>query len=210
MPVPGLPRSRTRQAKAPIQSRRHGPSNYFLTAQNLEWESGVFSCRIGAAGSSASFAENAVFKKCSFNLKSDGRMWRNFRSCSLTDCNVIFNYEISGGEYAFEDTSMKNVFVGGEILISAAGTHKIVDGGTLDSVCFAVDVSKVDGITEETRIWFYADTYTTTCIIDADRIADGIGFLTNETKSMLELTTAQCKNAEYLTSIGFPCAEVER
>lgn len=186
------------------------PSSYFLTAQNLEWENGIFTCRIGSAGSTSYFADKVNFKKCSFNLKFDGRMWRSFQDCDLSDCNVILDYEISGGEYAFEDTSMKNVFVGGEILISAAGTHKIVDGGALDSFCFAADVSKVDGITEETKIWFYADTYTTTCIIDADRIADGIGFSTNETNSMLELTTAQCKNAEYLTSIGFPCAEVER
>lgn len=186
------------------------PQNALIYAPNgMCWKNSSISSVISTGGASGYLLKgttDAEFINCSFYVQFNGKMTNLFHYGVLNTCNLEMYFTYSG--IPFSNTSMKSTSVRGTVYISGSSNLKMIDKGSLDSSYFAVEFLRPEGDTTSPKIWFYADRYPTICFYDADLLGEGVGFLCNNMNAFLGLTTAQCKDAAYLMSIGFPCVEV--
>ena len=125
--------------------------------------------------------------RCQFNFKttyyynsgSTDDMYALFASCQITD------------SYFFGTMSSS----ANSLTANLCGS-----GCVLDTCYSAIDIGqKVSALT-------WKGTFNTVCFYDSDRMGSA-SINTNNTAKLLGLTTEQCKNAEYLRSVGFSCEE---
>lgn len=179
------------------------------TTSSLCWKNSSFSCEISTANAMGYLFYNtgeAQFVNCSFHVRFNGTMSHLTYRCVFDTCNLEVYFTWSS--IPFNSTVLKSTVVRGRIEISGTGNKKIINGGSMESSYFAVQFCRPEGDTTEPCLWFYVGSYITTCFLDKDLLGEGISFITNNTNAFLGLTTSQCEDAAYLSSIGFPCVEV--
>lgn len=154
-----------------------------------------------------------TFRNCSFCLECNlsSSIQRVFYNGTYESCNLELYFSLvspTSQQSFLQMCRMQNSCIRGRAYVSGTGAKLMVNGGTMNSTYFALHIQQSEGEESTPAIQFKASSYTTVCFYDADLIADALT-VTSNTASMVGLTTAQCKDAAYLTSIGFPCVEVE-
>lgn len=129
-----------------------------------------------------------------------------FGDCYLTGCQIMINIKIFG-LYSTPFKSMKGIFESAKAVDT--GFHGRYDktptierialfsgGGTFTNCYQAIEYPECNKV-----YWF--GTIQSPCFYDAEK--NSASMMTSAGIPVFALTTAQCKDAEYLSSIGFSC-----
>jgi hypothetical protein len=131
---------------------------------------------------------SVMFDTCNIMLDMDGRSWEGstgtntiFRNCVITNCVLRGEFSNLGGALSelilFENDCVIRSSYAAIAMRGDANRHCSLSG-SFDSVCF----------------------------FDKNILTNGIYYNKSSSEANVKLlTTAQCKDAEYLASIGFPC-----
>lgn len=137
----------------------------------------------------------------------------NFYNCNLYLDTTLCGAERSANISLFIGGTLHNTSVRGKIRMNRLAdavntTQHLFQSVNLNGSYAAIEWSNL----YESETGMTLDTPTNNvggaCFVDADLIGEGIT-LSVSGAEMHALTTAQCKSAEYLQSIGFACTEAE-
>lgn len=135
----------------------------------------------------------------------------NFYNCNLYLDTTLCGAETSANISLFVGGTIHNTSVRGKIRMNRLAdavntTQHLFQSVNLNGSYAAIEWSNLYESETGMTIDMPTNNVGGVCFVDADLVGDGITMSVSGT-GMYALTTAQCKSAEYLQSIGFACTE---
>lgn len=177
--------------------------------------SGLYTCSSSATGYAGliygASAATCVLRRCTVNIKLDDKCKRTtFLRVMFDTCNIMLDMD---GHSWHSSTGTNNIFVNC-VITNCVLRGEFSNVGGSSTECILLETSCVlrssyAAITiggEYNRHVGLSGTFDSVCFADKDLLSNSIYYsMYGSEVNVKLLTTAQCKDAEYLTSIGFPC-----
>lgn len=177
--------------------------------------SGLYTCSPSATSSAGlitgASAATCVLRRCTVNIKLDDKCKRTtFWSVMFDTCNIMLDMD---GRSWHSSPETNNIFRNCVITNCVLrGEFSNLGGSSVECVLFESNCvlrSSYAAITiggEYNRHVGLRGTFDSVCFADKDLLSNSIYYNKSSSEANVKLlTTAQCKDAEYLASIGFPC-----
>lgn len=199
--------------------RANTGSNSFLNLSPCLFEDCSFACVHTHGDSASSFStqnnnsSKPVFRRCAISITKEGTgsAEKYFRNLQLDTCTITLNLPLYGTNQnliLFWNCNVSNCIIRGQasVTFNTASNHTLhlTSDGTWQYSYFAVDWTNASASVTATLA---VGAATNMCFLDASRIGEHFNPFT-DAENFRGLTTAQAKDAAYLSGIGFTCLEV--